>query len=83
MNPHLSKATTTPDTALTTKHAGCKHAGCKHAGWVAARAGKEAWIIDSGSTDLKWFEYTCYGNIKQMRRVRKGYCEKLREGKTL
>ena len=73
MNPRLSKATTTPDTALT----------AEHAGWAAARAGKEAWIIDSGRAETKWFEYNCPENLEQMRHVRKRYCEKLREGSAL
>lgn len=73
MNPRLLKDITTPGTALI----------AKHAGWSAAQAGKEAWIIDSGATGEKWFDYTCCENTASMRRVRKRYCEKLRQGKIL
>lgn len=73
MNPRLWKATTTPDTPSM----------IKHAGWAAARAGEEAWIIDSGQAEVKWFEYTCPENLEQMRYVRKRYCEKIRKGKRL
>lgn len=73
MNPHLSTDTTTPDTALI----------AKHAGWAAARAGKQAWIID-GADDSEegGFEYTCK-TIDQMRYVRKYSCIALRQGNTL
>lgn len=73
MNPPLSKDTTSPVTPSTTKHAG----------WAAAQAGEEAWIIDSGQAETKWFEYTCPENLEQMRHVRKRYCEKIRKGKRL
>lgn len=72
MNPHLSKDTTTPDTASTTKHAG----------WEAARAGKNAWIIDTVDPEVNEFEYTCQ-SIKQMRWARKCYCKALKQGTTL
>lgn len=72
MNPHLSKDTTTPDTASI----------IKHAGWEAARAGKRAWIIDTGDPEELWFEYT-HKNIEHLRRVRKQVCEALRKGKAI
>lgn len=70
-NPHLSKATTTQDTALTTKHEG----------WAAARSGKEAWIINGGDTNNdKWFSYAYYENLKQLHYARSNYCEKIKKG---
>lgn len=72
MSQHPLTDTTTPDTALMTKHAG----------WDAARAGNRAWIIDSGNPIENWFEYD-HGNIKHLHRVRKNCCKALREGKTL
>ena len=73
-NLHPSKGTTTLGTALITKHAG----------WAAARAGEEAWIIDSGNTpdEDNWFTYTT-DNINRLHQIRKLYCKRLREGRTL
>lgn len=72
-NQHLSKGTTTPDTALMPKHAG----------WAAAQSGKPAWIIDCDNSEDadNWFTYTPEEVIR-VRYVRKHYCQKLREGDT-
>lgn len=72
-NPHPSKGTTTPGTALMPKHAG----------WAAAQSGKNAWILDcDNSVDADdWFTYTPE-EIIRVRYVRKHYCECLRKGAT-
>lgn len=72
-NLHLSKGTTTPDTALMPKHAG----------WAAAQTGKPAWVIDRDNTigGDNWFTYTSE-DIARMHHVRKRYCKHLRDGDT-